>query len=863
MNWIKRSITRIIGITVILFIFLLFFIYFYFLDIQLKSYFEQQSKEQLIKDSQNISTEIEMFLQKYMVIVDQAKNNPDFIKITREIKERDKKRENPLYSQVTNELKNISDMDKNIALSYIALSNTNDLITNIYDYDMASGYDLNKRDWYIKIIEEGKTTIIPPYLDLFSGKMAITIGAPIVDNGKVLGAFALDIMIEDINTIMSNYKIGDNGYVVLIYNNGQILYHPNVDTTNPINKFFVKDYLGDLSSDILSGKSGITSFTYQGEEKFVSYQPISDTNLIVLTIIPKSEVFYQLNKFISTNLFILTGLIIIMAFFLIFLKRYISTPVIKISREIENYSNNKCISLPQEYLLREDEIGILSRGLTFMIKKISNYLFEIEKKNQQLFNAKEKISIERSLFKTTIHSLGDGVISTDKFGRINLMNTVAENLTGWSLHDAKGKDFNTVFNIINEFSRAKCDCPITKVLKLGQVTQLEESTILIMKTGEEIAIEDSAAPIRDEYGNITGAVIVFRDFTEKKQKQEQILFLSYHDYLTGLYNRRFFEEELNRLDKDINLPFSIAMIDVNGLKLTNDAFGHQVGDELLKIVTKVLNKECNENNIIARIGGDEFIILFPQTTHEETEKIIKRIYKSIAQEKLKDIFISVSIGFQTKLNKETPIENIIIKAEEQMYMKKITESQSMRNKTIQVILNTLNEKNEREKIHSEKVSKISKRIGQIMNFDEETIKELELAGLMHDIGKIIISEDILNKPGKLTEVEYQEIKRHTECGYQILRSVDAYSLLAENVLFHHERWDGNGYPKGLKGNQIPLFSRIIAIADSYEAMTANRPYKEPLTVEDSIDELIKNAGTQFDPEIVKVFVDNQKIILEV
>lgn len=142
-----------------------------------------------------------------------------------------------------------------------------------------------------------------------------------------------------------------------------------------------------------------------------------------------------------------------------------------------------------------------------------------------------------------------------------------------------------------------------------------------------------------------------------------------------------------------------------------------------------------------------------------------------------------------------------------------------------------------------------------MNLDTETVKEIEFAGLMHDIGKIIISEDILNKPGKLTDVEYQEIKRHVECGYQILRSVDTYTSLAEYVLSHHERWDGCGYPRGLKGEEIPLIARIITVADSYEAMTAKRPYKEALSVDDTVDELIKHSGTQFDPDIVKVFIE--------
>ncbi len=859
MNWIKKSITRTIGLAILLFLFFLFLIYYILLNVQFKDYFEQQSKEQLIKDSEQISTEIEVFLQKYIVIVDQAKNNPDFIKIAKEVNERSEKRENPLYDKVTNQLKDIYKIDKNIALAYIGLEHASDLITNFYDYDANSNYVLNKREWYIKTIEEGKTTITPPYLDAVSGKMAVTIAAPIVVDAKVLGVFALDLMIEDVEARMRNYKVGDNGYAFLVYKDGRVLYHPDYNTTNSSSNLLLNDFLGDVSNELLSGKSGITSYSYQGIEKFIAYFPVKNTNVIVLTVIPQSEVFHQLNKFKFTNLLILIGLIIVTAIFLVFFEKHISIPVIKMSRQIETYSiHNKLISLPDKFLLRKDEMGILSRGLIYMLQKNSNYVLEIEEKNKELETAKEKLSKEKALFKTTIHSLGDAVISTDNLGNINIMNNVAQNLTGWSIEEAKGKKFNEFFHIINEYTREKCTSPIEKALNLGQIIQLDEHTLLVRKNGEEIPIEDSVAPIKDEDGSITGAVIVFRDFIEKKQKQEQILYLSYHDQLTGLYNRRFFEEELNRKDTDKNIPFSIAMVDVNGLKLTNDAFGHKMGDDLLIRVSRILENECRDEDIVARVGGDEFIILLPCTTSEETEKIIKRIYNIVAHEKFNNIIISISIGYDTKRNQDKTIDNVLIKAEEHMYRKKITESQSMRNKTIQVIFKTLNEKNEREKIHSERVSKISKEIGEQMNLDAETVKEIEFAGLMHDIGKITISDDILNKPGKLTENEYNEIKRHPESGYQILRSVDAYTSLAENVLSHHERLDGKGYPRGLKGDDIPLIARIISVADSYEAMTAIRPYKKALSKEDAKNELIKNAGTQFDPEVVDVFV--QKVL---
>lgn len=711
MSWIKKSVTRVIGITIIVFIFLLFSIYLNLLNNQFKKYFEEQSKQALIKDCKYISTEIEMFMQKYTVIIDQAKNNPDFIKISREIKNREQKKQNPLYDKVTGELRSIAKMDKNISLAYIGLQQANDLITDIYGYEPRPDYDLDKRDWYTKTVKEGKTNITYPYVDLVTGRLAVTIAAPLIDDNECVGAVGLDLMIDDISTVMHNYKIGENGYATLVYKDGRVLYHPDYKDADFIKGVRINELLGDLSKEILSSKGGIASYTHKGREKFISYLPIGDTGLIVCTVIPKSEVFSQLNKFIKTNLVILIALVALTIVFLIFLNRFIASPVVRISKEIENYTNFKdYIALPAKFMCRQDEIGILSRGLTDMLQQLSRYVLEIEEKNQELTVAKEKINAERSLFKTTIHSLGDGVISTDRCGNIKIMNNVAESLTGWSALDARGQKFGDVFNIVHELTGEKCENPIKNVLREGKIFQLEENTLLIQKTGKTIPIEDSAAPIKDESGSITGAVIVFRDFTDKKQKQEQIIFLSYHDQLTGLYNRRFFEEKLKQLDVEDNIPISMAMVDVNGLKLTNDAFGHKAGDALLIKVASILKNECRADDIVARVGGDEFIMLLPKTTNDEAQKIVKRIYKAVSREKFNNIVISISIGFDTKSCKEKTIDSVLMKAEEYMYRKKITESQSMRNQTIQVIFKTLQEKNEREKIHSERVSEISKKL---------------------------------------------------------------------------------------------------------------------------------------------------------
>ncbi|AVQ38577.1 diguanylate cyclase [Clostridium botulinum] len=346
-----------------------------------------------------------------------------------------------------------------------------------------------------------------------------------------------------------------------------------------------------------------------------------------------------------------------------------------------------------------------------------------------------------------------------------------------------------------------------------------------------------------------------RDIRERKQMENKLEYLSYHDQLTGLYNRRFFEKELKRLDVGKNLPLTIVMADVNGLKLVNDSFGHAAGDELLEKVSEVIKKGCRSNDIIARLGGDEFVILLPKTYIYETEQIVKNINALALKETVSAVNISISFGYGTKKKEGEKIEEILKKAEDYMYKKKLFESPSMRGKTIGAIINTLHEKNKREEEHSHRVSMLCQDMGHALGLTESETEELKTIGLLHDIGKIAIEENILNKREELTEDEWQEIKRHPEIGYRILNTVNDMLEIAEYVLYHHERWDGKGYPKGLKGEEIPLQSRIITIVDAYDAMTSQRSYRNALQEEIAIEELKINSGTQFDPELVRIFIE--------
>jgi len=475
-------------------------------------------------------------------------------------------------------------------------------------------------------------------------------------------------------------------------------------------------------------------------------------------------------------------------------------------------------------------------------------LSERKRLEKQVFKEKER-------FKTTLVSAGDGVISTDQYGNVELLNKVAEQLTGWTQEEAFGKKFDEVFNVINEFTREKDENLVETILESGNPFLLANYRILIAKDGMETPIEENAAPIKDIEGNSNGVVLVFRDYTETKESINRIEYLSYRDQLTGLYNRRFYEEELTRLNTVRNLPISIIVGDVNGLKLVNDAFGHEKGDEFLVKAASAIRKACRTEDIVARWGGDEFVILLPKTKTEEAGIIVRRIRELYSKEHVNAVRVSIAFGWETKRKPEEDILEVLKSAEDYMYKHKIIENEGQRDKTITAIINTLHENNPREERHSQRVSELCRQIGQAIGFSENEVNQLKVAGLFHDIGKIAIEESILNKPGKLTERERVEIERHPDIGFRILTPSHDMSQIADYILAHHERWDGTGYPKGLKAEAIPMVARILALADGYDAMTSERPYRKALSEKEVLVELQENAGTQFDPEITSIFIE--------
>jgi diguanylate cyclase (GGDEF)-like protein/PAS domain S-box-containing protein len=374
-----------------------------------------------------------------------------------------------------------------------------------------------------------------------------------------------------------------------------------------------------------------------------------------------------------------------------------------------------------------------------------------------------------------------------------------------------------------------------------------------LKNGDKRIVDIYSCPITYDNEKVLFSIIF--DVTEREEAFDEIKYLSFHDHLTGLFNRRYFDSVLNLMNDERFMPLAVIMADVNGLKLINDSFGHAEGDALLKKAAEVITLGCRKDDISARIGGDEFVIILPKTDEDEARKIVERIRKLQSQVSIRQLGLSMSFGCAVKHDTASDIDLVVSEAENNMYKNKMHESASTRSRTVSIIMETLYEKCDGELAHSHRVSKITALLAGEMGLSAEQVRQASVAGLLHDIGKISIDDSILNKKGPFTKTEREEVEKHSESGWRILSNSDEYASLADYILYQHEFFNGEGYPRGLKGDVIPLISKIIAVSDAYDAMTIDRPYRKALSPEDALEELRRFSGTQFDPEIIGVFVD--------
>ncbi|MDD4599893.1 hypothetical protein SDC9_15082 [bioreactor metagenome] len=349
---------------------------------------------------------------------------------------------------------------------------------------------------------------------------------------------------------------------------------------------------------------------------------------------------------------------------------------------------------------------------------------------------------------------------------------------------------------------------------------------------------------------------IIRNITHRKQTEQQLEHMSLHDPLTEIYNRTYFEEELlairNRNDKGVG----IIVCDVDGLKLINDTLGHRSGDKLLKTVAKLLQSCTTFPDVVARIGGDEFAILAFEPDQQGMTDLTAAIKETVEKHNKTNpqLPLSLSIGWAANFDTGDSIDELFKEADNNMYREKMHQSMSTRNAIVQAMMHALEARDYITEGHADRLQELVEALGRKLKLSDPMIADLKLLAQFHDIGKVGIPDRILFKPNSLTQDELAVMRRHAEIGFRIARSTPDFAPIAEWILKHHEWWNGKGYPLNLAGEKIPLACRILALADAFDAMTNERPYRKAMNRQEALNEIRRCAGTQFDPALVEPFI---------
>ncbi len=729
------------------------------------------------------------------------------------------------------------------------VQNLNGLFVANEDYT-SEEFDYLNHELYIRCKNTNESFFTDAIYHDLTKSYTITYFAPInKPNGEFIGCITTSFDIKHLKNIIDKYNNKAIDFYILD-STGVFIGHSDLDlVTSHTNIADYHENFDDYAETILSTDTGVLTLTENGEKNYIYFDTVSEFNWKLIYEIPSSYINQPLIRLIAINFIICTASIISLITLIFYVtNRFLYKPLLLLSDDFNNIANNDYDSnIPKQLMDTDTEFSHIGKTLEQMKSNLLDYKNKLEESNSLLVENEKTLKEGSNYVNTIISALPIMMFVFDRNGYINdlhgmtpFSNRPKKFYIGKHYNELLGEDISTCIGLEDFLN-------IIKTVDYSDGVIHTEISALV--DGEREYFEHSLT-----VGPSNTVISLCRRTTDTVNHMQDMKYLNQFDELTGLYNTRSFIEMINKHTLNSSLPISIIVCDVNGLKGINDKYGFEEGDKLLLDLTDTLNAIDVKNKTVARVAGDEFAVILPNTTKEEAEKLIDEINTMCLLCKTSKYSFSIGFGVDTALSEENSLLHLIKSAEELLYKQKVYTSSGKKDNSIGIINNVLLAKNEREQMHSNRVSELCFEMSKALGWSNIEQSKMKTAGLLHDIGKIGIPETLLNKPGALTDEEYKILCTHPEVGYRILQSFENMKDLSEYAYSHHEKWDGSGYPRKLKGTEIPVEARILAIADTYDAMTSSRSYRDGLPREVAIRELIRCKNSQFDPELVDIFV---------